>query len=617
MIQKGNHVQDSEKSGQENSHVSIWHILKMLLPYKWHTAGAVAALLFTAVSTLSIGRGINLLIDQGFASSGSDRLLDCLVIFICLGVAIAVGSFIRYYLMTWLGERIVADLRYQVFSKIIEFDIAFFEKTRTGELLSRLTTDTTLLQTVIGSSFSLALRNAIVFLGGLGMMFFTNAKLAVLALTLVPFVILPIIFIGRRVRTLSKESQERVADVGAFAEESINAIRTVKAFVQEQANLDRFDREVKNAFKAALKRAWLRSSLSATVTLLVFTGLGTVIWAGGNEVISGQATGGELGAFLFYAILISVSAGLISEVYGDIQRALGATERLMELIHIQPTIVAPKDAIDLDSSSRLNVNNGRITFEHATFYYTSRPGAAAIRDLSLNINKGETLALVGPSGAGKSTIFQLLLRFYDTTSGQIRINGNDITKVDPMALRQEIALVPQDPFIFSVNAMENIRYGNPIATKADVIAAAKEAMIDQFINSLPDGYQTYLGEKGVRLSGGQKQRLSIARAILKNPSFLLLDEATSALDAENERLVQQALSHQMGHRTTLVIAHRLSTVLRATRIAVLIEGQLVAIGSHDDLIRSNDTYRRFADLQFIDQKVDKCEMDQNIQAIDL
>lgn len=519
--------------------------------------------------------------------------------------------------MTWLGERIVADLRYQVFSKIIEFDIAFFEKTRTGELLSRLTTDTTLLQTVIGSSFSLALRNAIVFLGGLGMMFFTNAKLAVLALTLVPFVILPIIFIGRRVRTLSKESQERVADVGAFAEESINAIRTVKAFVQEQANLDRFDREVKNAFKAALKRAWLRSSLSATVTLLVFTGLGTVIWAGGNEVISGQATGGELGAFLFYAILISVSAGLISEVYGDIQRALGATERLMELIHIQPTIVAPKDAIDLDSSSRLNVNNGRITFEHATFYYTSRPGAAAIRDLSLNINKGETLALVGPSGAGKSTIFQLLLRFYDTTSGQIRINGNDITKVDPMALRQEIALVPQDPFIFSVNAMENIRYGNPIATKADVIAAAKEAMIDQFINSLPDGYQTYLGEKGVRLSGGQKQRLSIARAILKNPSFLLLDEATSALDAENERLVQQALSHQMGHRTTLVIAHRLSTVLKATRIAVLIEGQLVAIGSHDDLIRSNDTYRRFADLQFIDQKVDKCEMDQNIQAIDL
>lgn len=559
----------------------------------------MVALLFTAGSTLAIGQGLRFLIDEGFSGNDPSVLTTALLFLFGIGGAIAVGSFMRFYLMTWLGERVVGDLRHNVFERIIELDVAFFETTRTGELLSRLTTDTTLLQTVIGSSFSLALRNSIVLLGGLVMMFVANAKLATVAVVLVPIIIVPVIYIGRKVRVLSKESQARVADVGAFAEESINAIRTVKAFTQEKTNLARFDQEVEGAFTTALRRARLRSTLSATVTVVVFAGLGSVLWVGGNDVITGQSTGGELGAFLFYAVMVAVAAGVVSEVYGDVQRAAGATERLMELINVQPSIFAPENPVSLNDPS--SKNDGQIIFEDITFHYESRPDQAALHDFSLSVNKGETVALVGPSGAGKSTVFQLLLRFYDPNSGKICINGKDISEVDPIALRQEIALVPQDPFIFGTDAMENIRYGRPDATDEEVIAACKEAVLDDYICSLPDGYKTFLGEKGVRLSGGQKQRLSIARAILKNPAFLLLDEATSALDAENERLVQTALSHLMQGRTTLVIAHRLATVLNATRIAVIVDGGIEAIGTHDELRQSNEIYKRFADLQFIDQ----------------
>jgi len=579
---------------------TLRRIFSMLKPYKLQVAGAMVALLFTASSTLAIGQGLKYLIDEGFSGNDPSVLTTALLFLFAIGGAIAVGSFMRFYLMTWLGERVVADLRHNVFERIIELDVAFFETTRTGELLSRLTTDTTLLQTVIGSSFSLALRNSIVLLGGLAMMFVANAKLATVAVVLVPIIIVPVIYIGRKVRVLSKESQARVADVGAFAEESINAIRTVKAFTQEKANLARFDQEVEGAFKTALRRARLRSTLSATVTMVVFAGLGSVLWVGGNDVILGHSTGGELGAFLFYAVMVAVAAGVVSEVYGDVQRAAGATERLMELIDVQPSIFAPENPISLNDPTS-SENDGHIVFEDITFHYESRPDKAALHDFSLSVNKGETVALVGPSGAGKSTVFQLLLRFYDPNSGKICINGKDISNVDPIALRQEIALVPQDPFIFGTDAMENIRYGKPDATDEEVIAACKEAVLDDYICSLPDGYKTFLGEKGVRLSGGQKQRLSIARAILKNPAFLLLDEATSALDAENERLVQTALSHLMQGRTTLVIAHRLATVLNATRIAVIVDGGIEATGTHVELLQSNEIYKRFADLQFIDQ----------------
>lgn len=578
---------------------TLRRIFSMLKPYKLQVAGAMVALLFTASSTLAIGQGLRFLIDEGFSGNDPSVLTTALLFLFGIGGAIAVGSFMRFYLMTWLGERVVADLRHNVFERIIELDVAFFETTRTGELLSRLTTDTTLLQTVIGSSFSLALRNTIVLLGGLVMMFVANAKLATVAVVLVPIIIVPVIYIGRKVRVLSKESQARVADVGAFAEESINAIRTVKAFTQEKTNLARFDQEVEGAFTTALRRARLRSTLSATVTVVVFAGLGSVLWVGGNDVITGNSTGGELGAFLFYAVMVAVAAGVVSEVYGDVQRAAGATERLMELINVQPSIFAPENPVSLNDPS--SKNDGQIIFEDITFHYESRPDQAALHDFSLSVNKGETVALVGPSGAGKSTVFQLLLRFYDPNSGKICINGKDISEVDPIALRQEIALVPQDPFIFGTDAMENIRYGRPDATDEEVIAACKEAVLDDYICSLPDGYKTFLGEKGIRLSGGQKQRLSIARAILKNPAFLLLDEATSALDAENERLVQTALSHLMQGRTTLVIAHRLATVLNATRIAVIVDGGIEATGTHDELRQSNEIYKRFADLQFIDQ----------------
>ncbi len=578
---------------------TLQRIFSMLKPYKLQVVGAMVALLFTAGSTLAIGQGLRFLIDEGFSGNDPSVLTTALLFLFGIGGAIAVGSFMRFYLMTWLGERVVADLRHNVFERIIELDVAFFETTRTGELLSRLTTDTTLLQTVIGSSFSLALRNTIVLFGGFVMMFVANAKLATVAVVLVPIIIVPVIYIGRKVRVLSKESQARVADVGAFAEESINAIRTVKAFTQEKTNLARFDQEVECAFKTALRRARLRSTLSATVTVVVFVGLGSVLWVGGNDVIMGNSTGGELGAFLFYAVMVAVAAGVVSEVYGDVQRAAGATERLMELINVQPSIFAPENPVSLNDPS--SENDGQIAFEDITFHYESRPDKAALRDFTLSVNKGETVALVGPSGAGKSTVFQLLLRFYDPDIGKICINDKDISGVDPIALRREIALVPQDPFIFGTDAMENIRYGRPDATDEEVIAACKEAVLDDYICSLPDGYKTFLGEKGIRLSGGQKQRLSIARAILKNPAFLLLDEATSALDAENERLVQIALSHLMQGRTTLVIAHRLATVLNATRIAVIVDGGIEATGTHEELRQSNEIYKRFADLQFIDQ----------------
>ncbi len=543
-----------------------------LRPYLPRVVLAAVALVVTALASLGLGQGLRVLVDSGFASGDSKALDDALLLLIGLGVVMAGGTFARFYLMSWLGERVVADLRNALFDRVISLHPGFFEVTKTGEILSRLTTDTTLLQSIIGSSASMALRNALTLTGGLVMLLVTDARLTGLVLLVVPVVVAPILLIGRRVRKLSRASQDRVADVGAFAEESFNAIRTVQAFTHEAEDRRRFGYEVWQAFDTARRRIGLRAVLSATVILLVFTAIAVILWVGGNDVMSGRITGGELAAFVFYATMVAISVGVISEVYGELQRAAGATERLMELLEVTPEITPPPAPKPLPFPVA-----GRVGFEGVTFHYPSRPDAPALHDVSFNIEPGDTVALVGPSGAGKSTVFQLLLRFYDPLEGRITVDGIDVRELDTLTLRRCMALVPQEPVIFGANAHDNILYGDPNADDESVRAAARDAAAAEFLESLPEGYDTFLGEKGTRLSGGQRQRVSIARAILRDPAVLLLDEATSALDSENERLVQQGLRRLMEGRTTLIIAHCLSTVVNADRIAVMDGGRIVAV----------------------------------------
>lgn len=566
---------------------------RFLKPYKGTIAAFLAALLFTSGVMLSIGQGVRLLIDRGFAQQSLGQLNAAIGFLLVIAVLMALGTFVRFYLVSWLGERVSADIRQAVFDHIVELHPGFFESNRSGDIMSRLTTDTTLLQSIIGSSFSMALRSAISVIGALVMLFITNIKLSLVVLVCVPAVLLPILLLGRRVRTLSRKSQDSIADVGTYAGEIIQNIKTVQSYTQEAQEKSAFGAEVERAFDVAKSRVRQRAVLMALVILLVFMALASMLWVGGSDVIHGRMTGGELGAFIVYAIMAAVGVATVSEVYGELLRAAGATDRLMELMQeqsdIQPPAVAACDAGSLSAT---------LDLDDVSFSYPSRPEQRALDHFSLRINAGKVLALVGPSGAGKSTVFEMLQRFYDPQSGAVTLGGIDIRQLQPQNLRQQFAVVQQQPALFSADVMHNIRYGKPDASDEEVIAAAKAAYAHEFIMQLPAGYQSDLGEKGARLSGGQRQRLAIARAILKNPRILLLDEATSALDAESEYQVQLALEHLMKDRTTVIIAHRLATILHADSIAVMDGGKLVAQGSHSELLVSNPLYARLAELQF-------------------
>jgi len=564
-----------------------------LRPYIGALSCAGVALVITALATLTIGVGVKYLIDDGLGAGNMEFLNQGLYGLLTIIVVMSAGTYFRFYFISWVGERVVADIRAAVFNQVLKLSPGFFEVTRTGEVLSRLTTDTTLLQSVIGSSLSIALRSTLTLIGGIIMLIITNAKLTGLVALVVPLVILPIIWYGRKVRRLSRASQDRIADVGAYAEENLNAIRTVQAFCHEDIDKARFGEEVENAFLIAVKRIAARAVLGAIIIFLVFGAIAVILWAGSQDVIAGRISPGELSAFIVYAVMVATSTGSLTEVFSELQRAAGATERLIELLETEPAIAAPADAEPLPEPAQ-----GRITLDNVTFHYPSRPLTPALNALNLEIVAGETVALVGPSGAGKTTVFQLLLRFYDPTDGNISFDGVNLRSTDPRDARAHMGLVAQDPVIFAADAMENIRYGRPEASDEEVCAAADAAQASEFINRLPGGMNSFLGEKGVRLSGGQKQRIAIARAILRDPALLLLDEATSALDAESERLVQKALEVLMEGRTTMVIAHRLATVVNADRIAVLDHGHLAATGTHESLLATNELYARLAALQF-------------------
>jgi ATP-binding cassette subfamily B protein len=567
-------------------------IFPFLKPYRWRIAGATVALIFTAGVTLSIGQGLRILVNDGFQGN-SAALNSALELFGLIVLLLALGTFVRFYLVTWIGERVSADLRRAVFDHLIGLHPGFFETTVSGDVQSTITTDTTLLQTVIGSSVSIALRNALILIGGVIWLFITNAKLTALVLLSVPLVVAPILIFGRRVRSLSRASQDRIADVGTYVGEAIQNIKVVQAFNHQPVDRAQFGGHVEAAFQVAQRRTLQRALLSTLVITLVLGAVGVMIWVGGNDVNAGRISAGELTAFVFYAVMIAASVGAISEVYGDLQRAAGASERLMELLAAKPAIHAPPQPQPLPQPVR-----GEVRIEGIRFCYPTRADHPAIDQLSLEIAAGRATALVGSSGAGKSTLIDLLLRFYDVQGGRILFDGVDIRALDPLALRAQIALVPQQPVLFMGSVLDNIRYGRPDASDADVRAAAQAAFADEFIERLPQGYASQVGEQGVRLSGGQRQRIAIARALLKDPALLLLDEATSALDAESEFQVQQALDRLMQGRTSLVIAHRLATVIKADSIAVLEHGRLVAMGRHEELLGVSPLYARWAGLQF-------------------
>jgi ATP-binding cassette subfamily B protein len=570
-------------------------LFSFMRPYRGALLGAVLALLVAAMAVLGFGVVLQQVVDHGLSSGSATALNQALLLFLVVVTVMAASVAARVYLVTWIGERVVADIRKAVFAQVLKLEPAFFEVTRTGEVISRLTVDTSLLQVVVGSTLAIAVRNALLISGGLVMLILTSGKLALLVLLGVPIAVIPLWLLGHRVRSLSRNSQDRIADIGAFVDEVLYGIRTVQAFCHEPIDRQRYSEQVEAAFEASTQRSRVSALLTATVMLFTFVAVSLVLWIGGHDVLAGRLSGGQLSAFVFYALLVAGSVGALSEVAGDLLRAAGATERLLELLNTRPAISPPATPVALPEPAR-----GAVELSRVTFIYPSRPDRAALSELSLRLQPGQKVALVGPSGAGKSTVLQLLLRFYDPDSGVIRFDGVDIREADPQQLRQRIALVPQDPIIFGADAWENIRYGLADVSDADVRSAAEAAHAAEFLDQLPQGFNTYLGERGIRLSGGQRQRIAIARAILRDPAVLLLDEATSSLDAESERLVQQALEQLMQSRTTLIIAHRLATVRKVDRIMVMDQGQLVASGRHEELVEENGLYARLAALQFRD-----------------
>ncbi|NEV61157.1 ABC transporter transmembrane domain-containing protein [Thiorhodococcus minor] len=574
---------------------ALTRLLTFTRPYVGRLVAAIVALIVAAGSVLAFGQVIRVVVDSGLGTGSVEALNRSLVLFLAVVVLTACAMMVRSYLLNWIGERVVADIRKAVFERALSLDVGFFETTRAGEIISRLTSDTALLQIVVGSTLAMSLRTSLLVIGGVIMLAITSPGLTGLVLAGLPVVILPAWIIGRRVRRLSRASQDRIADVGAYVDEVIHGIRTVQAFCHEPIDSRRYGDQVEAAFSVAMRRSLSSATLSGVATLLTFGAIGVVLWMGGHQVLEGTLSGGELSAFLFYAIVVAGAVGSLSDLIGQLLRGAGASERLMELLEVQPAILPPEQPQRLPARAQ-----GRIDLEGLRFVYPSRPGTAALDGLRLVVEPGERLALVGPSGAGKSTLFQLLLRFYDPNTGVIRFDGVDIRQVDPKELRSRIALVPQDPVIFGANAWENIRYGLDDVSDAEVRKAAEAAHAADFLDRLPNGLDTFLGERGVRLSGGERQRIAIARTILRNPALLLLDEATSALDAESERLVQDALETLMQGRTSIVIAHRLATVRNADRILVIDQGRIVASGRHDELMAEGGLYARLASLQFQD-----------------
>ena len=589
----------AEKNTSERPKGSSLKPLKSLVPfilaYRGTLIAAFAALLVASMALLALPVAMRYLIDNGFAVNDVGTINRYFGWFFAAAAMFGGFAALRYYLVSWLGERVVADIRVAVYDRVIRMDPTFFETTRTGEVLSRLTADTTLVQSVSGVSLSIALRTTINLTGGLVMLALTSVQLTMYILMGIPVIIAPMIIVGRRIRRQSRTTQDRVADTSGLADETLNAIQTVQAFTLEPLQSERYSQAVAESFRAAIRRVRTRAFLTALGITLVFGAITVILWAGSRAVLAGSMSGGELAQFLMYSIFVGSSAAGLSEVWGEVQRGAGAMERLSELLVARPAIRAPENPAELPARA-----SGRISFKNLKFYYPSRPDTPALEDFSLEIEPGETVAIVGPSGAGKSTSFQMLLRFYDPQSGHIEIDGIDIAQLSPTALRQQIGLVPQETVLFGDSARENIRYGKPGADDYAVEQAAVAAAADEFISALPDGYDTFLGERGTRLSGGQRQRVAIARAILKDPPILLLDEATSSLDAESERLVQMALEGLMKDRTTLVIAHRLATVKKVDRIVVVDGGRIVAVGNHDELMQSSELYAKLAKLQFGD-----------------
>ena len=581
-------ITDNKKNVQKQDLRLLLRLAPFIKPYKKVALIAGIALILSSIAFLLLGQGIKLFIDEGLYTLNSKAMLTIFFVLLIM----VVSTFVRFYFVSWIGERVSNDVRLAVFKHLLTLHPHYFELNRSGEINARLTTDTTLLQSIFGFSISMALSSALLFLGGLTMMLITNLKLALIVLISVPIILLPMIIYGRRLRSLSRQSQDRVADIGTYAGEIVQNIKVVQSFTREPEESKAFSIEVEKAFSAAKQRIMQSSLLIAAAMILVFTGLGAMIWTGGRDVTSGIITAGELAAFVFYAIMVARSVAVISEIYGQLQRAAGATERLIELLTEESQIIAPANP------KKLSKGPLSLSFQNVSFSYPSRAEQYAIEDISFDINAGETVAIVGLSGAGKTTIFELFQRFYDPTNGSIKIDDTNIVDLDPNDLRSSIGHVPQQPTLFSADVTHNIGYGKPLATENEINNAATKAYAIEFIDQLPDGFKSYLGEQGVRLSGGQRQRIAIARAMLKDPSILLLDEATSALDASSEQKVQAALKDLMQGRTTLIIAHRLATIMHADRILLIDQGKLIAQGDHKGLLDSSELYKQLCELQF-------------------